>query len=103
MKANEIRVITKDFQYRGEHYSIVKEGEYYMTINHKFIDADGKTTKVLNYTDGLHTASSVAECIEATKNDLDMRAYMAEGMTKAEAMTKIFNIPIEIAEMAFTA
>lgn len=93
-----MKVMVNDFSYRGEHFTIVYDGKFYMTVNHKFIGADGRITKELKYNDGLHTSDSVAKCIEATKNDLDMVYYESQGMTRAEAFAKIFNLPIEVAE-----
>lgn len=96
-----MKTLVKDFSYRGEHYSIVYDGKFYMTVNHKFIGDDGRLVKELKFSDGLHPADSIDQCIEQTKNDLDMKYYTANGMTKAEAFAKIFNIPIEMAEELF--
>ena len=74
-----ITTVTKDFSYRGQHYSIVFDGKFYMTVNHKFIGD------------------------ELTKNDLDMRYYESQGMSRAEAFAKVFNVPIEIAKMVYAA
>lgn len=96
-----MKTMVNDFSYRGEHFTIVYDGKFYMTVNHKFIDADGRITKELNFTDGLHTSNSVAQCIEQTKNDLDIKYYEAQGMSKAEAFSTVMGVPLEIAEKLF--
>lgn len=93
----------KDFSYRGQHYSIVYDGKFYMTVNHKFIGDDGRLVKQLTYSDGLHTSNSIEECIRLTKDDLDIRCCEAQGMSKAEAFSKVMSVPLEIAKMIYEA
>lgn len=95
--------MVKDFSYRKQHYSIVFDGRFYMTVNHKFIGEDGRLIKKLTFSDGLHTANSINECIQLTRQDLDIQHYEAQGMSKAEAFSKTMNVPIEIAEMIYKA
>ena len=95
--------MVKDFSYRGQHYSIVYDGKFYMTINHKFIGDDGRLVKQLTYSDGLHPEYSITKCINRTKEDLDFQYYVAQGMSKAEAFSKVMNVPLENAKMVFEA
>ena len=87
-----MRTVVKDFSYRGRHYTIVNDGKFFMAVEDKFLDKDGKTIKPLNYTDGLHTNHTLDGCIADTKVDLDIKHYVAEGMTTGEAYCKAFNI-----------
>ena len=93
--------ITKDYSYRNEHFTIVFDGKFYMTVNHKYIGRDGKTIKELHFND-LHPGKTVVETIEETKRDLDIQYYMNQGYSKAQAFSKVLNIPIEIAEELFS-
>ena len=98
-----MRTICKDFSYRDRHYSIVYDGKHYMTVDHKFIGADGRLTKELRYNDGLHTSEDLDQCIRVTKNELDVLYYESQGMTRAQAFVKVFpEISIEIAEKLFS-
>ena len=94
-----MKTICKDFTYRNEHYSIVHDGRFYMTVNHKYVKEDGTLTHELHYWDGLHPGDTMAECIQRTTEDLDIKYYISQGMSKAEAMSKVLNIPMEIAEL----
>lgn len=96
-----MKTMVKDFSYRGQHYSIVFDGKYYMTVNHKFIGDDGRLVKQLTYSDGLHTSDTIERCINLTKEDLDIQYYEAQGMSKAEAFSKVMSVPIEIAKMIY--
>lgn len=98
-----MKTLVKDFCYRGEHFSIVDDGKFIMTVNHKFIGADGRLTKQLTFADGLHTSNSIDEAIRATKEDLDIKHYINKGFTKAEAFAKVMNVPMEVAKMIFGA
>lgn len=98
-----MRTLVKDFFYRGEHFSIVDDGKFFMTVNHKFIGNDGRLVKQLTFADGLHPSRSVDEAIQRTKEDLDMKHYIDEGFTKAEAFAKVMNVPMEVAKMIYGA
>lgn len=95
------KVITRDFSYREKHYCIVFDGKYYMTVDRKFIDGNGRTNKVLTFSDGLHTSLTLQGCIDDTKRDLDMEYYIAQGMSKAEAFAKIFGLDVELTAQLF--
>lgn len=95
--------MVKDFSYRGQHYCIVYDEKFYMTVNHKFIGDDGRLVKQLTYSDGLHPEDSIEKCINRTKEDLDFQYYVAQGMSKAEAFSKVMNVPIDIAKMIYEA
>lgn len=94
-----MKTIIKDFTYRDEHYSIVWNGRFYVTINHRFINDNGTLTQELRYEDGLHPGKTIAECVERTKEDLDVKYYISCGISKAEAMSKVLDIPMEIVEL----
>ena len=96
-----MKTMVKDFSYRGQHYSIVYDGKFYMTVNHKFIGRDGKLVKELRFNDGLHPADSIDTCINLTRQDLDIQHYESHGMSKAEAFARVMNIPLDIANMIY--
>lgn len=96
-----MKTMVKDFSYRGQHYSIVFDGKFYMTVNHKFIGEDGRLVKQLTFSDGLHTSDSMDQCISLTKEDLDIQYYEAQGMSKAEAFSKVMNVPLETAKIIY--
>lgn len=96
-----MKTMVKDFYYRGQHYSIVYDGKFYMTVNHKFIGDDGRLVKQLTFSDGLHPSDSMDQCIKQTKEDLDIKYYEAQGMSKAEAFSKVMNVPMDIARMIY--
>ena len=96
-----MKTVTKDFSYRGEHFSIVFDGRFYMTVNHKLIGDDGHPVRTLNYCDGLHPADSVSECIKLTKQDLDLEYLMSIGKSRAEAFAEVLDIPLEMAQQLF--
>lgn len=95
-----MKTLVKDFSYRGRHYSIVTDGKFFMTVEHKFISDDGHLTKELHFHD-LHTSKSMEELIKVTKQDLDIEYYLSIGMTKAEAFAKVMDIPLKIAMEIF--
>lgn len=96
-----MKTLVRNFSYRGEHYSIVKDEKFYMTVNHKFIGDDGRLTKELHYNDGLHPAETLDGCIKETKDDLDLKYYLSIGMSKAEAFARVCDIPLELAQELF--
>lgn len=95
-----MKTVVRDFSYRGEHFSIVYDGKFYMTVNHKLIDADGHPIRTLIFTD-LHPGKTLEETMRLTRQDLDLKHYEATGMSKAEAFAKVMEIPLEIAQELF--
>ncbi len=96
-----MKTITKDFCYRGQHFTIVYDGKFYMTVNHNFIDENGCLTRELTFKE-LHPDKTVSGCIEYTKIDLDIDYYLSQGMSKAEAFSIVMNVPLEKAKVAFS-
>lgn len=94
-----MKTIVQHFNYRNRNYTIVKDNDFYMTVEDKYIDKQGNITKELHYNDGLHTARTLAECIKDTQNDLDIQHHKANGMTEAEAMATVFNAWDQIDEL----
>lgn len=94
-------IITNDFSYRGQHFTIVYDGKYYMSVNHKFIDRDGRLKRSLGFADGIHPADTVENCIKLCKNSLDIDYYVSQGMSRAEAVAKVFNLPPEVIAPVF--
>ena len=94
-----MKIIIKNYHYRDNDYVVIYDGEFYMTIDRRFIDEHGNTTKELYYNDGLHTHETLAGCIEATKHDLDMKHYMNNGMSEAVAFCTVFDCMEELEEV----
>ena len=94
-----MKTIVQNFNYRDKNYTIVNDGTFYMTVENKFIDKQGRINKELHYHDGLHTAKTLAECIKDTQNDLDMQYHKANGMTEAEAFAEVFDAWEQIDEL----
>lgn len=91
-KEQTMKTIVKNFNYRNRNYTIVKDNDFYMTVEDKYIDKQGRITKELHYNDGLHTNKTLDGCIEDTQRDLDIEYYKAQGMTTGEAYCKVWNI-----------
>lgn len=87
-----IETIIKNFSYRGQRFAIVKHEGFFCAVNRKYIDKDGMVTETLN---GLQmcAAHTIGECIEHIKNNLDVDYYMENGLSRFQAMCKVFNIP----------
>ncbi len=91
-----MKTVTKDFTYRGRHFAIIKHEGHYCAIDYKFIDSSGKLTKEL-HGGQMFASKDLPQCMENIKNALDLEHYVGQGMTKGEAMCKVFNLPIEMA------
>lgn len=92
--------IIKNLVSRNRHFMIVKdENGFYMAIEDKYI-TNGKTNTELN---GLQTNASrdLNECIKTTLNKVEMDYLVESGYTKAEAFSKIFNLPLEACKALF--
>ena len=94
-------IINNDFSYRGQHFSIVYDGKYYMTVNHKFIGEDGRLKRSLCFADGIHPAETVAATVKFCTNSLDIDYYVSQGMDRTEAIAKVMNIPLEVLKPVF--
>lgn len=90
---------------RGDRkFRIVKEtknGEvWYMAIEDKYIDADGKLNTALN---GLQTCANrdMKQCIEQVTQKVDFEHFKAQGMSDAEAFAETFHLPLHVCEEMF--
>ena len=93
-----MKTMVNDYCYRENHYSIVYDGKFYMSVHHDLIDENGRTIRELNFKD-LHPGKTIAECLDFLKNDIDMEYYTKKcGMSRSEAYAKVFSIPLETAE-----
>lgn len=91
--------IVKEYKYRGRSFTIIKKDGFYLAIEDKYI-TDGKMNTSLN---GLQMKASekLGQCIDAVKKSCDIEYYETQGMSKAEAFAKAFDLPIEMAELLF--
>ena len=87
-----MKTVTRDFYYRGEHFTIVYDGKYYMTVNHKLIGDDGHPIRTLTWADGLCPGATIQDTIEQCRNRLDVAYYMSQGMSRADAIAKALNL-----------
>ena len=85
--------IIKTFTARNRNFTIVKDEQgFYLAIEDKYI-TDGKTNTALN---GLQMSASkdLNQCLQMCNNKVDTDYYLSQGMTKAEAFAKVFNLPL---------
>ena len=84
------------FYYKGNSYSIValEGGEHYAAINNEYINEDDKLNRSLNATTAFITGS-IEGSIQAVKSKLDVEDLMAQGYTKGEAVSQVFDLPLE--------
>ena len=88
-----MNTIIKTFTTRNRNFTIVKDNEgFYLAIEDKYI-TDGKTNTTLN---GLQMFASkdINQCIKMCKNQVETDYYLSQGMTRAEAFAKVFNVPL---------
>ena len=89
-----------------EHYSVynrtyyvAKHNTYYVAIDYRYIDENGKLTKPLN---GLqcHCSQTLANCLEYARNTAYMEYLENDlGYTKASAFARVFGLTEEQAQM----
>lgn len=84
-------VIIKQFITHDRTFTIVKQNEYYLAIEDKYI-TDGKTNTALNGLQ-MHASRELDECLEDTRRDVLMDVYMRRGFTKAEAFCLVHECP----------
>ena len=94
-----MKSIVREYKYRGRSFTIIKKDGFYLAIEDKYI-TDGKMNTSLN---GLQMRASekLEQCIDAVNKSCDIEYYKSQGMSKAEAFAKAFNLPIEAVEKAF--
>lgn len=91
--------IVREYKYRGRNFTIIKKDEYYLAIEDKYI-TDGKLNKTLNGIQ-MYASPKLDQCINQVHSQVDVDWYQEQGMTKAEAFAKAFNIPKETAKELF--
>ena len=88
------RITTLKFM--GRSFEIVKDGETFRAIEDKYI-TNGKTNQVLY---GYQTfPSDTAEgCIGLVQDALKIQFLESQGYTHSEAICKVLNLPLSVAE-----
>lgn len=92
MTTKTSKVICHDYIVMGRHFTIVFHDGMYCAIEDKYIDDSGCTNKHLNCSElcpGLH----LNDCLERVRQKVKMEAFMADGLSRAEAMCKVFGYP----------
>ena len=80
-----------ELNYRNRNFTIVLEDGWYMAIEDKYI-TNGRLNTALNGFQ-MHADKKRANCIEMTKNAIDMDYYQSLGMSKADAFIKVMKLP----------
>lgn len=93
---NTVKIVTT-FNYRGHKYTIAHDGKFYLAIEDKYI-TNGKMNTTLNGLQ-MNASDTLNQCLTGIKNRLDMEHYEAQGMSKAEAFCKVFNMPNMVGQM----
>lgn len=83
--------IVKNLIIRGRHFTIVKNGDgFYLAIEDKYI-TDGKINQTLNGMQ-MHASKELNQCIEDTKNSVEIDWLVSQGHSMAEAFAIHFNM-----------
>lgn len=83
-----MRTVIKDFMVRAERFVIVQNDEgFYLAINKKYIDADGKLTRQLNGIQ-MHANKNLNDCLNSTMDACKIDYYVSQGMSREEAFQK---------------
>ena len=94
------KTIVKTLVARNRHFTIIKhESNMYCAIEDKYI-TNGKLNTKLNGLQ-MHANFGLDGCINDTINDVELEYLVSKGYTKAEAFSKVFNMPIEISESLY--
>lgn len=94
--------IVKNFIIRNRHFTIVKNADgFYLAIEDKYI-TDGKINTTLNGAQ-MHASKDLNQCLEDTKNAVEIDWLVSQGHSKAEAFAIHFNMldQLEIIKKAF--
>ena len=79
-----MKIIVKDYSIRGRHFTIVRnDNGMYCAVEDKFIK-NGKTTQVL-YANNLHPGATLEDCLNYTKDAVEVDYLVEQGMSRAEA------------------
>lgn len=95
-----MKVIVKNYTYRGRNFTIVKDQGFYMAIEDKYLDENGCLNQRLCGRQ-LYPAREVKQCMKYVNDECDIAYHMANGMTKEEAYATVLNIPVEMAAALF--
>ena len=91
--------IVREYNYKGRNFTIITKDEHYLAIEDKYI-TDGKMNKTLNGLQ-MYASATLSQCITKVKTQVDFDSYTEQGMSKAEAFAKAFNLPIEVTKEMF--
>lgn len=78
------KTIIQHFEYKGNKFVIVQQGEWYMAINKKLIDANGVLTQAVY--GGYRT---IEDLITTEKMKIDFQELLAQGMDEMEAIKRV--------------
>lgn len=88
-----MKTIVKSYIYRDATYTIVLKDNHYCAINNEYLDERGCLTVGLNGLQ-MHAAQTLDECIGNVNRAEDLRYYIEQGMSKAEAFCKVHGIEL---------
>lgn len=77
-------VVVKNLMYKNECYVIAEKDGWYVPINKRYINKQGKLTK--NIYGGHKTINEAIQCI---KDQVDVKELIDNGMDETEAIVKI--------------
>lgn len=84
---------------RDRRFEIVLDSKsnHFCAIEDKYIDADGKLNTALNGFQ-MHASRKLEDCIETTRKVVEIDYLESIGYSKAEAVSKAYGFPVEVAE-----
>lgn len=88
---------------RGRIFEIVLDSKsnHFCAIEDKYIDADSRLNTALNGFQ-MNASRKMADCIETTTKKVEMDYLESIGYSKAEAVSKAYGFPVEVAEKLLT-
>jgi hypothetical protein len=78
------KTIIQHFEYKGNKFVIVQQGEWYMAINKKLIDANGVLTQTV-----YGGYRSIDELIKTEKMKIDYRELLDQGVDEMQALRQV--------------
>lgn len=90
-------MLIKKIEVCGRMFTIVKHMNHYCAVEDKYIGADGRLTKAMNGIE-LGASHSLDACEEHLRNRISMENLMADGLSWAEAFSKVTGLPLEVCE-----
>lgn len=93
MNITKLETVTKAFIYRGSVHLLAYSPELreYVAINRALIGPDGHLLRQLNGMQ-MHMNPTLQETIQSVKDEVDIEHYMAQGLTKAQAICRVMQI-----------